>query len=134
MMCERQGKSRLKLDLSFFNSELFFVRTHMYVHTQKYVDTYCIRLSNYITPNICLLNSVTSKLLIQQHRIVSTLIYWATQIHYLITTYFHEIYIFYFPEQHKLHINFFLSNTFLYLINYWAAQNTQLILTRAYTI
>jgi hypothetical protein len=31
--------------------ELFFVRTQMYVRTQKYVDTYCIRLSSYITPN-----------------------------------------------------------------------------------
>jgi hypothetical protein len=51
MMCKRQGKSLLKLDPSCFNSELFFVRTHMYVRTQKYVDTYCIRLSNYITPN-----------------------------------------------------------------------------------
>jgi hypothetical protein len=51
MLCKRQGKSPLKLDPSCFNSELFFVRTHMYVHTQKYIDTYCIRLSNYITPN-----------------------------------------------------------------------------------
>ena len=38
------GKSRLKLDPSLFNLELFFVRT------QKYVDTYFICLSNYITP------------------------------------------------------------------------------------
>ena len=44
---KRQGKSRQKLDPSSFNLELFFVRT------QKYVDTYCIRLSNYITPNTC---------------------------------------------------------------------------------
>jgi hypothetical protein len=51
MMCKRQGKSLLKLDPSCFNSKLFFVRTHMYVRTQKYVDTYCICLSNYITPN-----------------------------------------------------------------------------------
>ena len=51
---KRQGKSPLKLDPSCFNSELFFVRTHMYVRTQKYVDTYCIRLSNYITPNTLL--------------------------------------------------------------------------------
>jgi hypothetical protein len=42
---KRQGKSRLKLDPSSFNLELFFVRT------QKYIDTYCISLSNYITPN-----------------------------------------------------------------------------------
>ena len=41
-----QGKSRLKLAPSIFHLELFFV------HTQKYVDTYCIRLSSYITPNI----------------------------------------------------------------------------------
>jgi hypothetical protein len=40
MMCERQGKSPLKLDPSRFNLEL-----------KKYVDTYSIRLSNYITPN-----------------------------------------------------------------------------------
>ena len=43
---KRQGKSRQKLDPSSFILELFFVRT------QKYVDTYCIRLSNYITPNM----------------------------------------------------------------------------------
>ncbi len=40
-----QGKSRLKLDPSLFNLELFFGCT------QKYVGTYCICLSNYITPN-----------------------------------------------------------------------------------
>jgi hypothetical protein len=37
MMCERQGKSPLKLDPSRFNLEL-----------KKYVDTYSIRLSNYV--------------------------------------------------------------------------------------
>ncbi len=46
MMCKKQGKSRLKLDPSCFNSELFFVRTCMYLRTQKYVDTYCIHLYN----------------------------------------------------------------------------------------
>ncbi len=43
-----QGKSRLKLDPSHFNLELFFVWS---TSTQKYVDTYCLCLSNYITPN-----------------------------------------------------------------------------------
>jgi hypothetical protein len=64
MMCKRQGKSPLKLDPSCFNLELFFVRAHMYVRTQKYVGFLtCVRvrihayqhasrgLSNYITPN-----------------------------------------------------------------------------------
>ena len=51
---KRQGKSRLKLDPSLCNLELFFVRTQKYVRT--YVHTYGICLSNYITPNI---NSVS---------------------------------------------------------------------------
>jgi hypothetical protein len=60
MLCKRQGKSPLKLDPSCFNLELFFVRTHMYVRTQKYVDTYCIHLRNYITPSTMEELSITS--------------------------------------------------------------------------
>jgi len=45
MTCEKAGEVMQKLDPSSFKLELFFVCT------QKYVDTYCICLSNYITPN-----------------------------------------------------------------------------------
>ncbi len=56
MLCKRQEKSPLKLDPSCFNSELFFVRTHMYfltcvpvrIHAYQHTSR---RLSNYITPN-----------------------------------------------------------------------------------
>ncbi len=50
MMCKRQGKSSLKLDPSCFNSELFF-RAYSHVRTYSKVRRYCIRLSNYTTPN-----------------------------------------------------------------------------------
>ncbi len=48
MMCKRAGEVTAQtLAPSIFHLELFFVRI------QKYMDTYCIHLSNYITPSRC---------------------------------------------------------------------------------